>query len=140
MKPPCSAYDKVGGMYYFPRMLDKMRLFAKGELLPDYHTNLAKGADGWCCNFLRVNYADLRERVLAGGSDEEILEWCFANGRRPNETDIWFWNQGMSRIGWRDVASKRLEEVKAASGLADRADIVTMMDYFDADEGRKPQI
>ena len=138
MNPPHSAYDKVGGMYYFPRMLDKVRLFAKGDLPPDYHANLGKGADGWCCNFLRIDYADLRERVLAGGSDEEILEWCFAKGWRPNETDIWFWNEGISRIGWRDAVTKRLEEYKAGSGLANRTDLVTMMDYFDVDEGRKP--
>jgi gluconokinase len=137
-KPPSSAYDQAGGMFYFPRMLDKVRLSAKGELSPDYHANLGKGADGWCCNFLRIDYPALQERVLAGGGDEEILEWCFASGRRLNEHDIWVWNQCMSRIGWRDAASRRLEQVKAGSGLAGRQDIVTMMDYFDVDEGRKP--
>jgi hypothetical protein len=29
-----------------------------------------------CLAFLRVNYNDLRDR-LAGGNDEEILEWCY---------------------------------------------------------------
>ncbi len=76
-KPPGSAYETIDGMLYLPRMLSKIRLFAQGELRPDFHANLGKGADGWCCNFLRVNYAELRDRVLAGGSDEEILEWCF---------------------------------------------------------------
>ena len=57
------------GMMYFPRMLDKIRLHARGELGEDYHANLGhrKAADGACCNFLRVNYDDLRERVLQGG-------------------------------------------------------------------------
>ena len=87
---PKSPKEMVGGMMYFPRMLDKIRLHARGELGSDYHANLghAKAADGTCCNFLRVNYADLRARVLAGGSDEEILEWCFEKGRRLNEGDI----------------------------------------------------
>ena len=124
-------------MRYFPRMLGKIRLFAQGELRPDFHPNLGKGADGWCCNFLRVDYANLRDRVLAGGSDEEILEWCFTQGRRLNEGDIWVWNQGASRLGWRDAIAPRLEKLKAESGLAQRGDIVTMMDYFDVDEGRK---
>jgi hypothetical protein len=137
-KTPASAAEMVGGMYYFARMLSKIRLFAAGELRADFHANLGKGADGWCCNFLRVDYAGLRERVFASGSDEEILEWCYANGRRANETDIWVWNQCMTRVGWRDRASAHLEKYKAQSGLAERADIVTMFEFFEVDEGRKP--
>lgn len=138
MKKPRSAYDLVGGLTYFARMLDKIRLFERGELPVDYHRNLGNGMDGICLNFLRVNYAGLKEQVLAGGTDEEILEWCFANGRRLNEKDIWVWNQCTTRVGWRDQATARLEKYKAESGLAHRTDIVTMMDYFDVDEGRKP--
>ena len=135
---PCSAYEKTGGMAYFPRMLNKIRLFAKNELRPDFHANLGKGADGWCTEFLRVNYTALKERVLAGGTDEEILEWCFANGRRLSQTDIWIWNQCITRVGWRDIAARLLKQLKTQSGLADRNDIETMLDYFDVDEGRKP--
>lgn len=135
---PRSAYDKTGGMAYFPRMLSKIRLFAKNELRPDFHENLGKGADGFCTEFLRVDYAALKERVLAGGSDEEILEWCFANGRRLSQTDIWIWNQCITRLGWRDIAQHKLKHFKTQSGLADRDDIMTMADYFEVDEGRKP--
>src|SRR5207302_8398248 len=91
MKYPKSPNEKTkNGMVYFPRMLDKIRLHARGELHQDYHKNLGamRAADGACCNFLRVNYADLRERVAQGGTDEEILEWCFEKGRRLNEGDI----------------------------------------------------
>ena len=31
---PRSAYDRVGGLVYFARMLDKIRLFAAGKLPP----------------------------------------------------------------------------------------------------------
>ena len=62
-KPPRSAYDKVCGMLYFPRMLDKIRLFAGGELRPDFHANLGKGADGRCADFLRVDFAALKDRA-----------------------------------------------------------------------------
>jgi len=47
------------------------------------------------------------------------------------------WNQFMEKKGWRDEESAQLEEYKAQSGLADRDDIVTFFDYYDADEGRK---
>jgi hypothetical protein len=126
-------------MMYFRRMLDKIRLHARGELAEDYHANLgnARAADGACTNFLRVNYVDLRERVLQGGSDEEILEWCFEKGRRPNEGDIMVWNGFVSKLGWRDFATPLLERRKEEAGISDRDDIATIPDLIDFDEGRK---
>lgn len=126
------------GMTYFPRMLDKIRLNARGELGPDYQENFgsARAADGVCCNFLRVEHAKLRERVLQGGSDDEILEWCFENGRRLNEGDLVVWNGFALKLGWRDRVTRSLEQRKAEMGIADRTDIVTIADLIDYDEGR----
>lgn len=123
---------------YFPRMLDKIRLHARGDLPEDYHKNLGlpRSADGACCNFLRIHYRDLRERVLQGGTDEEILEWCFEKGRKPNEGDIVMWNAFNSKLGWRDFATPILEEQKQKAGIADRSDIMTIPDFIDFDEGR----
>jgi gluconokinase len=137
MNCPCSALTKAGGLKYFPRMLSKIRLHARGELRPDFHANLGTGADGWCCGFLRINYEELKQRVLAGGTDEEVLEWCFAQGHRLGEIDLMVWNSFVAKLGWNDFASKRLRHYKAEGGLADRDDIQTMPEYFDADEGRR---
>lgn len=128
-------------MMYFPRMLHKIRLHARGELHEDYHKNLGgvKAADGVCCNFLRVHYRDLRERVLQGGSDEEILEWCFEKGRRLNEGDLFIWNAFSSKLGWRDSVTSILEEAKRKQGITDRDDILTISDLIDFDEGRLPE-
>jgi hypothetical protein len=135
---PKSPKEMTGGMTYFPRMLDKIRLHAKGELHEDYHQNLGtpQTADSACCNFLRVHYRDLRERVLQGGTEEEILEWCFEKGRRLNEGDLVVWNGFASKLGWRDFATPTLEEAKQKYGIAERADIVTIPDLIDFDEGR----
>ena len=135
---PRSAYDETSGMVYFARMLDKIRLHDAGKLHPDYHANLGRGADSWCTGFLRVSYTDLRGRTFEGGTDEEILQWCFQKGRALDKTDLFIWNQAMLKLGWRDKATPFLEKFKAESGLAHRGDLVTMADYFDVDEGRKP--
>jgi Domain of unknown function (DUF5069) len=136
---PKSPKEMTRVMIYFPRMLDKIRLHASGKLHDDYHKNLGaqRAADGACCNFLRVNYADLRQRVLQGGTDEEILEWCFEKGRRPNEGDLMVWNSFISKLGWNDFATPRLEREKKKDGISDRDDIVTIPDLIDFDEGRK---
>ncbi|HXB58671.1 MAG TPA: DUF5069 domain-containing protein [Candidatus Acidoferrales bacterium] len=137
-KAPKSFHDKVGGMMYFPRMLDKIRLHARGELREDCHANLGVGGgDARCSRFLRVDYEALKKRVLAGGTDEEILEWCFATGRRLDETDLFIWNEFMRKRGWNDEANARLTTWKAESGHTGRADLMTIPDYTDVLEGRK---
>jgi len=135
---PKSPKEMVGGMMYFPRMLDKIRLHAQGELGTDYHQNLGKAhaADGACCAFLGVDYAALTRRVLEGGTDEEILEWCWQSGRRPREFDLMLWNSFASKLGWRDFAAPTLERAKKKHGIEHRTDIVTIPDLIDFDEGR----
>jgi Domain of unknown function (DUF5069) len=135
---PKSPKDELKGMMYFPRMLDKIRLHGRGELHEDYHKNLGtpRTADDACCNFLRVNYADLVERVKQGGSDEEILEWCFEKGRRPNEGDLVIWNGFVSKLGWRDFATQTVKERKQKLGIVDRRDIRTITELIDFEEGR----
>ena len=136
---PRSPYDMVGGVVYFQRMLDKIRLHARGVLPEAYHNNLGRELDGYCLTFLHVEYSTLRERVLAGGSDEEILEWCFAKGRRPNAGEIEIFNGFIQKAGWRDPSSERLGPLLRQSGLAhlDRQ-CATRFDFIEFDEGRTP--
>jgi gluconokinase len=133
---PRSAYDKVNGIVYFARMLDKIRLKAEGKLPEEYFKNLEIGFNGRCCRFLGITYADVRERVEQGGTDEEILQWCFDHGRRPNDEEILIWNAFMTKRGWRDDNTEHLNRQKAESGLSDRSEIQTLFDYYEFDEGR----
>src|SRR3954464_10650176 len=132
-----SPHDKVGGVFYFGRMIDKIRLHAAGQLPQDYHPNLGGGFDERCCTFLWLEYPALVDRVKRGGSDEEILEWAFQQGRRPNEEEIEVWNEFMRKRGWNDEASERLHSRLAEIGAASRTDIQTFFDFIDLDEGRK---
>jgi uncharacterized protein DUF5069 len=134
-----SPSEKVGGLFYFGRMLDKIRLHAKGELPLDYHANLGKGFDEKCANFLRINYDELVERVKRGGTDEEILQWCFESGRKPDENDVYIWNEFMRKRGWNDEVSAILERRKREAGMIDGSDIQTSFQFIDADEGRLPR-
>lgn len=133
---PRSPSDAVNGLLYFPRMLEKIRLLAQGRLREDLHDNLGKGMDGWLCEFLRVDYKDLKDRTLAGGSDEEVLAWCEAQTRPLSDTDKLVWREYTLKLGWNDRLTPLLERRKQESGLQDRVDIVTMAHYIDADEGR----
>ena len=132
-----SPYAKVGGIRYFGRMLDKIRLHAANQLPAEYLANLGTGFDGRALAFLWIEYPAVVERVKQGGSDSEILEWAFSQGRRPNTEEIEVWNEFMRKRGLRDDGSERLVQRKAESGFEERDDIQTFFDYIDADEGRE---
>ena len=135
--PVRSPAEKIGGLVHFGRMLDKIRLHGRGELPEDYQPNLGKGFDAKCCAFLHLDYAEVAKRVKENASDDEILEWAFATGRRPNEAEITMWNEFMRKFGWRDHAAEILARRKREAGMEDRAEIETMFQFIDADEGRK---
>jgi gluconokinase len=136
---PRSPSEKIGGLFYFSRMLDKIRLHARSELHSDYHANMGKGFDEKCVKFLHVDYNRLVERVKEGGTDEEILNWCFTVGHQPSGDDIYVWNEFMRKRGWNDEVSEILNRRKTDAGMSDRSDIQTSFQFIDADEGRLPK-
>ncbi|HVJ45536.1 MAG TPA: DUF5069 domain-containing protein [Luteolibacter sp.] len=134
-----SPHDQTGGIVYFPRMISKIRLHARGELPKEYVDFLGdvKGMFDWrCTTFLGISYDRIVERTLAGGSEEEILEWAFENGRRPTEQEIEIWNGFMTKRGWNDEASGRLKFRCDEAGFGPERKIETMFQFIDADEGR----
>jgi gluconokinase len=136
-----SPYAKVGRLVYFGRMLDKIRLHAAGRLPPEYVSNLGDAKpiffDGRCCRFLQVPYEAVRQRTLEGGTDEEVLAWAEAHGRRPTDEECVIWNRFMTKVGWRDDRSAVLQVRIAEFGLTGRP-IETVFDLIDYDEARDP--
>jgi len=131
-----SPYAQVGGLVYFGRMLDKIRLHAVGQLPPDYVANLGRAFDQRCCRFLGVDHAELRDQTLAGQlGDARLLEWCATRGGPRSEEQREVWNGFMMKRGWRDEAAEVLARRITESRLEGRP-ILTMFDYLDADEGR----
>ena len=140
-----SNYDKTGRLVYVGRMLDKIRLHAAGRLPADYHANLGIGFDGRACTFLRVAYADLKARTLAGGdgcgnpggTDEEVLAWCLERGGARTDDECLCWNSFMMKRGWRDEATAPLRKRIKELGLEGKP-IETFFDLNEYDEGRDP--
>ena len=131
-----SDYDQIGGLAFFGRMLDKIRLKAAGQLPAEYFTGTANRThfDARCTRFLRIEYERVVARTLQGGTDEQILEWCYQNGYRPSADEIEIWNGFMTKRGWRDPGSAELETAKKDRGFGDRPDIQTWFDLHRAEE------
>jgi gluconokinase len=135
--PARSPTEKVGGLVYFGRMLDKIRAHDRGELPADWVPNLGKGFDGRCIRFLGLEYQDVVDRVLKGsGSDDEVLQWAFERGRKPSDEQVEIWNEFMRKCGWNDELTPMLERRKRESDFEGCDEIQTMFQYIDADEGR----
>ena len=137
--PIRSPRDTVGGIMVFGRIIDKIRLNAEGRLPEGYHCGVIAGKrtfDDRVCKLLGVEYEALTARVLQGGSDEEVLEWCFETGRKPDAEQIELFNGFMMKRGWRDAATPGLIQQRADAGLGHREDLVTFFDVMDVEEGR----
>lgn len=134
-----SPHAKVGRIVLFGRMLDKIRLYARGALPPEYRDNLGEAKpqffDARCCRFLGVDYARLRARALQGGCDEEILSWAHASGTTRGDEECVSWNRFVVTGGWRDDRSDLLRERAAKHGIAGQRP-ETFCELIDLDEGR----
>jgi hypothetical protein len=136
-----SPRERVGGLYYFGRMLDKIRCHLRDELPEEYRPNFGVGLDGMLCGMLGVAHADLIERMRGGGGDEEILEWCYARGTRLNRTQIHIWNEFARKVGWNDRVASFLAKVKGEDGTnAETAELSTAFELIDYREGRSQKL
>ena len=135
-----SPFDQVSGLVYFGRMLNKIRLAAAGKLPEGWQTargTTVKGSFDWrCCQFLKIDYAALEAETPKGGkSDAELLAWTFQHGRQPDDQEIEVWNAFMTKRGWRDAGTQRVNERLAEIGLLPGT-VQTMFEFIDLDEGR----
>lgn len=139
MSHPSSPFDKESGLVWVPRMFDKARMMQKGTLPEEYHANLGKGHDARCCEFLGVDYEDIKEKIEDGQDNAAVLAWCFETGRIPDEFQTEMWNAYLSKLGFMDENPGFAEYIakrKKAYGLVDRDDIRTFFQLIEKDEGR----
>jgi hypothetical protein len=131
------CYETTRGLFYFARMCSKIRLHANGQLPEEYHDKLGEGFDGRTCRYLDVRHEDVKAQVLAGGTDEQVLDWCFANGRRLTDEQALIYNCFMSKRGWRDEETDGfIPEMIKQYGLKDDGRVLTDFDLVEMDEGR----
>ena len=131
-----SPYDKICGLVYFARMLDKIRSLARGELPAECLESFEKDFDEKCAIFLGVNYELVVNYVNDGLSDHAIVQSCFGMGHRPSDGEIYMWNEFMRKRGWNDDLSATLEKEKKKHAMLSRSEIQTVFQFIDADSGR----
>ena len=83
---PRSPKALLGGIAHLGRFIDKIRLRNAGHI-QDYNY-ITVGFDKYLADFLAIDAKAFEQRVLAGGTDEELL--AFVNAHRATNEELGF--------------------------------------------------
>ena len=138
---PRSPKALLGGMAHLGPLIDKIRMRHAGKI--QEYNYITVGFDKYLVDFLQIDPKAFEQRVLAGGTDEELLNWVKANSRKPSDQEIAQWSQGLLASGPKDDAAQqrfqgRLQEVamKRAVAVSSLPPVSTWADVIELDEGR----
>jgi Domain of unknown function (DUF5069) len=138
---PRSPKTFVGGIAHLGRFIDKIRLRNEGKI-QDYNY-ITVGFDKHLVEFLGIDAKTFEQRVLAGGTDEELLAWVHAHGRNVSEQEIARWSQALLSSGPKDDAARqrlqgRLQEIAKKRGVmvTSLPPISTWAEVIELDEER----
>ena len=138
---PRSPKALLGGIVHLGRFIDKIRLRHDGKI-QDYNY-ITVGFDKYLVDFLKIDPKAFEQRVLAGGTDEELLAWVRAHGRKLSEQEIAQWSQGLLTSGPKDDAARqrfhgRLQDIATKRGVpvASLPLVTTWADVIELDEER----
>ncbi|WP_447598339.1 DUF5069 domain-containing protein [Nitrospira sp. Nam80] len=139
--PLRSPRESLGGYILLPRLIDKVRLFAKGELPQAYAANLL-GADytldGRFLAFTGLNAEALRQAIMSSRSDDEVLAWVEDHAKPATPSEKQAWAEQIER--YRPDAALAGYRRRMYPDLASKIDVnsISVLDLIDLDEGRLP--
>ena len=102
---PRSPRVLLGGIAHLGRFIDKVSLRHAGKI-QDYNY-ITVGFDKYLIDFLQIDVQAFEQQVLAGGSDETLLAWVKANGRKHSDEQLAQWSQGLLTEGPKDDAARQ---------------------------------
>ncbi|MDP1580729.1 MAG: DUF5069 domain-containing protein [Candidatus Didemnitutus sp.] len=130
--PPRSPRVRLGGFVHLPRLLDKARAHAAGQL-GDYVWNCP--LDQRWTAFTGIDADALLAEVKLGRSDTEMLAWVMANmkpARQPWEIEAW--SRWLSTLAAGNVARHTMFAESLSAIAPHREDMVTYFDRLDLDD------
>ena len=138
---PRSPKVLLGGIAHLARFIDKIRMRHAG-LIQDYNY-ITVGFDKYLIDFLQIDPQAFEQRVLAGETDEELLEWVQHHGRQVTEVEIGEWSDALLARSPMDEAARqrfqgRLDEIARKRGVQQDSlpRVTTWADVIEVDEER----
>ena len=139
--PLRSPRESLGGYLLLPRLIDKVRLLASGQLPQVYAAHvLGSGVtlDGRFLSFTGLDAEALRQAILSSRTDTEVLTWVQNHARPTTAMERGAWVEQIA--SYRPDAALMEYRKTAYPKLAARVDvsILSVLDLIDMDEGRFP--
>ncbi len=138
---PRSPKSLLGGIAHLGRFIDKIKLRNAGQI-QDYNY-MTVGFDKYMVDFLGIDAKAFEQRVLAGGTDEELLAWVQANGKPVTDAEIRLFSRNLLKAEPKDDETRRrfqsrLEDIAAKRGVPSSSlpPVSTWADVIELDEGR----
>ncbi|MBX3305332.1 MAG: DUF5069 domain-containing protein [Nitrospira sp.] len=138
---PRSPKALLGDIAHLGRFIDKIRLRHAGQI-QDYNY-ITAGFDKYLIDFLGIDANAFEQRVLAGGTDEELLVWVKVNGKPVSDAEIRLFSRNLLNAVPKDEDAHRrfqgrLQDVATKRGVsvASLPSVTTWADVIELDEDR----
>jgi Domain of unknown function (DUF5069) len=133
---PRSGREKLGGVCFLPRTIDKTRAHINGTA-GEYVA--LRGLSSRVFELYGVTPEQFEEAVRANPADEGVLLWLQEHGtNQPGAEEIARHNEAVLQAGPRnEEAAARFRANLERLGFADRTDVNTHVDAEDLEEGRE---
>ena len=139
--PVRSPRESLGGYILLPRLIDKVRILAQGQLPQAYAGNVLKAGftlDGRFLSFTELNAEALRRVILSSRTDDEVLAWVQEHARPTTAVEKHTWAEQIDR--YRPNMALVEYRKRVYPELAAQVDVgsLSVLDLIDMDEGRLP--
>lgn len=125
------------GWMHLPRFVDKVRLHLADKLHSDYQPNFCKGFDGLWLETAGVDAARFIEVVRHSLTDGQVCDWVRQHVQKAESVKAAHRERMLNYPKKDDPEMQaRLKMRKEQAGLTHREDILTFVDFIDADEKR----
>jgi hypothetical protein len=138
---PRSPKALLGGIAHLGRFIDKIRLRHAGKI-QDYNY-VTVGFDKHLIEFLAIDPKTFEQLVLAGGTDEDLLAWVVANGKKVTEAEVRLFTRNLLGAKPEDDGARkrfqgRLQDIATKRGVAlsSLPSAQTWADVIEIDEER----
>ena len=136
-----SPRETLGGYAILPRLIDKVRLHAKGQLPADYIPQLLApepALDGRLLAFTGLDADRLRDAILSTRTDAAVLAWVERHAHPHSDSEKRAWAQEIDAYRPSpDRVHLRMERYPEVAAQVD-VGAISVFDVIDLDEGRLP--
>ena len=134
-----SPRETLDGYVILPRLIDKVRLHARGTLPPEYLPQLLApepALDGRFIAFTGLDAEALRAAILASPDDPAILTWVERHAKPHTAGEKRAWAEAID--AYRPDAQRAARRAQNYPTVAARFDVggMSVFDVIDLDEGR----